>query len=383
MVLDRLREHSDNLSAEIVVTSTLPGISGHLHHARQNLTSTAAKRTLCKALEEQAAGPPWSQLVEQACVLTLRKHREGEPIELVGSLRRQEGRHPYLCFPLLIKGEVNLIYGPGGSSKSYLATLLALLVQAGHTHAGMQAAPGQVLYLDYETSLEEINDRASLLQAGIGLEDQSFFYRRCSQPVADDIEWIQRKVIDAGIDLVIVDSVRAALGAGGQGDASDSAIRYLTALRSLRVTSLSIDHVPKSDLAEGPYGSVFKFNYARNIWELKKHADPGSNKIVVGLYHRKLNNGGLLKPFGLTWTFESEQVCVTRTDLAEVPALSATVSIHDRLVAELRHGPQTSSDLALMVNAKSDTVSSLLSRGKKEFVLLSENRWGLRSDKGD
>ena len=378
MTLDRLREHGDNLSAEIVVRSSQPGISPHLHHARQNLTSTAAKRTLIKVLNEQASGLPWVQLVEQACVLTLRKHREGEPIELIGSLKRR-GPAPWLLSPLLVEGEVNLIYGPGGSSKSYLAVLAALLVSAGHKHSGLDARQGDVLYLDYETSQDEINDRASLLQAGIGIQDVSFFYRRCAQSVADDIEWIQRKVVDGHIALVIVDSVRAALGAGGIGDASDSAIRYLTALRSLRVTSLSIDHVAKGDLAEGPYGSIYKFNYARNVWELKKQTTPGSNEMVVGLYHRKMNNGQLLKPLGLKWTFHTDKVCVESMDPKADPVLAKGVYLEERAYAELKHGDLTTTALAGLLNCNKDSLRVILNRHSELFTRPTEKTWGILS----
>ena len=55
--------------------------------------------------------------------------------------------------PFLEEGEPTLLFGPGGSGKSYLAMTMAYLVASGNQHLGLEPAKGGVLYCDYEATL--------------------------------------------------------------------------------------------------------------------------------------------------------------------------------------------------------------------------------------
>ena len=130
--IDRLQEHRSELTGEITVRTSLPGVLPHLHQARFNLTSTTARRTLAKALTERVP-LAWDDLLEQACVLVLTLYRAGEPVMEVGNQER-ETAPPWLLHPLLRRGQPTLLYGPGKTGKSYIAALCGLLV---HRHATM------------------------------------------------------------------------------------------------------------------------------------------------------------------------------------------------------------------------------------------------------
>jgi len=112
--IDRLHENSSNsVVGEIVVKTLLPGVASHLHQAQLNLTSTSARRTLAKHLEERLPELDWRAIIEQACVLVLRAYREGEPVvELHDAPKREGPRHR--VGPILIEGHPNLIFGAGG-----------------------------------------------------------------------------------------------------------------------------------------------------------------------------------------------------------------------------------------------------------------------------
>ena len=124
--IDRLRNERENLTGEIAVKTTNPGVAQHLHQARFNLTSTTARKTLAKALQERL-DLAWDDMIEQACVMVLTKHREGEPVIRVGNLPPREALK-YRVAPILLNNQPSLVYGPGGTGKSYFALYLAVLV---------------------------------------------------------------------------------------------------------------------------------------------------------------------------------------------------------------------------------------------------------------
>ena len=271
--VDRLHENSgSSLTGEILVKSLLPGMPSHLHQARLNLTSTAARRTLAKHLEERNPEAIWADIVEQACVLVLQSYREGEPVLTVNDIAPRQGSR-FRLDPFVLEGHPNMIFGAGGVGKSLLAVYFAVLVSAGHHRNGLSPMPGNVLYLDYETSPEELRERVAAIEAGLGEPGFSnIFYRFSHQPIANDIEQIQRIVSDKQIEFVVIDSMGPACGADP--NSPEAVIAYFTALRSLRIASLTIDHVAKNANTPTPYGSVYKTNLCRSVYAGRPDATP-------------------------------------------------------------------------------------------------------------
>ena len=132
------------------------------------------------------------------------------------------------------------------------------------------------------------------------------YYRFCSLPLADEIDEIQTIVAEHDIDVIVVDSMGAASGSGSEESAWHAvALRYFRALRSLRKTSLSIHHINKEGTL---FGSVYNFNYARNLWEAKKAQAEGENTMAIGLFHRKANSSALMKPLGIAANFTRSMI---------------------------------------------------------------------------
>lgn len=379
--VDRIREDSRHMvTAEITVKSAAPGTAAHLHGpARLNLTSTASRRTLAKTLAERANNVDWYAVIEQTCVLVLEDLRVGEPVVDLSTYVPTE-RAEYRLEPLLVEGQANLIYGPGGVGKSYLAAFLALLIDIPWSAAGFTPEPGKVLYLDYEAGTDELHERLEALRKGLGVEIPcQVLYRFCHQPVANDVSEIQRLVVEHNIALVIVDSVGLACGAmeGGEGFTA-AALAYFRALRSLRITSLSIDHVSKD---KALFGSVFKVNLSRSVWEIKKAQEPDEASFHLGLFHRKVNKGKLLRPLGLCFAFnEDGSVVVKREDVRDVPGLASDVRLKDRIAGELRRGAMTVSEIASELGVREETIRVTLNRGaNKTFTKVGE-QWGLLTE---
>lgn len=376
--IDRLRNHSDSLSGEITVMTRRPGYVPHLHQARLNLTSTSARRTLAKHLQEIQPDPDlnWGAIVEDACIMTLEQHRLGEPVVELHDVKPRTGPQHRLA-PLLLEGHPNYLYGDGATGKSWLAAFCAVLVSSGFHHCGLDPLPGRALYLDYEMSAEEMRERILAIEAGLGEADCSqIHYRFCVAPLADDIETIQAIVAEQEIDLVIVDSAGPALG-GEKGDPKDPVIEYFRALRSLRCSTLTVDHVTKSEGGRKlPYGSIYKFNLARNVFEMRKSQETGEDNLTAGVYHRKSNFGPLLRPMGFKLAFSGDAVYFTTANVRDVPALAEGMSARDRLLAFLlSEGPATVADMAAALEMTATMVRARLNDGRgKCFTQVDDAR---------
>jgi len=382
--VDRIRNHSDSVTGEITVKTLLPGHNIHVHQARVNLTSTSARRGVAKHCEERVpdSALDWQKIIEEMAVTVLLKVREGEPVVSLHDVGPREGPR-YRLAPVLLEGHPNYLFGDGGTGKSFLAAFFGVLVSSGTQHCGLTTMPGRVLYLDYETSAEEMHERIAAIEEGLGDPGCSrILYRFCVQPLASDIEEIQKVVAENEIEFVIVDSAGPALG-GEKGDPKDPVIEYFRALRSLRICSLTTDHITKGEGGRKlPYGSIYKFNLARNVFELRKAQEAGEDEMYVGLYHRKANFGRLLSPIGFRLSLKEaadgtlSSVTFTTAKVRDVPALAEGMGARQRILDwVLSEGSQTVKDISEGLGIATNLVRARLSEGRgKHFIQVTEGK---------
>ncbi len=336
-------------SAELTVASTNTELPGHLHQARVNLTSSQGKNGFAKALNARDDTIDWASVVEAVCLKTLEMHRQGEPVVEVGRAPLRATATHRLA-PILVEGQPTVIFGEGGSFKSYIATMMGILVKSGSTLLGLCPLKGNVLYLDWETSSEELNERVRALCVGLGLDAIGLDYRYCCAPIADDLSAIQEIVADREVGLVIVDSLGAACG--GDPNSAEVAVRMFAAIRSLHVSTLLIDHVSKNSEKPTPFGSVYKVNYGRSVWEIKRVQNLRERAIRVALYHRKVNNGPLLAPVGFAIEFHNsergqvQEVHIGRLSVDQDTDLSTGLPQRERIIGFLRAGKASPQEIA-------------------------------------
>jgi len=399
-VVDRVRDKNDSTSAEITVYSTEDTDPSFLHRTRMNLLSTTAKKQLSSQLETRVKQDDWGGLVEMVCHLSIEKHRQGEPVEAIGEPPTEPAEKDWLVYPLIQKGEANIIFGKGSDGKTYLACLLALLVQSGQDYAHFKLPNGgtQVMYLDFETERARIGRRLWWIANGLNsdknivitVDPSKIKYRRCTQAIYNDVENIQKEILHHNIGLAIIDSVGFACG--GEPEKAEVVLRYFTALRTLGITTLSIDHVSKGgENGATPFGSVYKTNCARNSWEIRKHQEHGDDWFVMGMYNKKENDGPLMPPLAMKLNFYTHDtngsvphVLMHKDDIRDTPELMANQPQHAQIAAVLRkhHGLMHPDDIAEAISTEEKKVTaqnirSTLSKHKDKFYAGMDGKYGI------
>ncbi len=335
--VSRIREDSRyNVAADVtirLVNSDRP----HIHEARMQISGTGSRRTVAKHCADTVNSLPWPGIIEDMCVLVIRQHRTGDLPVMVSDIEAPPELR-YQIYPLLLQQQPTLVHGDGGSGKTTLAEFLCVLMDIGVDGCGLTINPARTLYLDWEADEVDFKQRILAIQKGLDVASKpDIWYRFCMQPLAGDIEAIQKIVAENAIDMVVVDSVGVACG--GDLNDSQSIMAYFDALRTLKVTTLSIDHNNK----EGKlYGNVYKTNRARLVWEVKKTQEPGESKLTIGVFDRKRNRGMLQKPLGFQLDFTDEAVAFSRV---EVEDLMQDMSPKRQIEDMLRQGGMSIKDM--------------------------------------
>jgi hypothetical protein len=110
---------------------------------RINLALDLSKTYLDKAIA-------WDGYIETAALDAIRQYRAGEPAILIRDIEVEaKAKAAYRLHPIIPECQLTIAYGMGGSGKSVLACLLAVMIQDGIPLGHLTPVPGNVLYLDY------------------------------------------------------------------------------------------------------------------------------------------------------------------------------------------------------------------------------------------
>lgn len=308
----RIKRGKEAITGEVAVKTALDGVktvNGIMHVSRINLIAAATRNSLAKYLSTRSNGwdLDWADALEHLAQFVMMAETEGEEIGEVGHDPITPFSEQFLMKPLIPKDRASTWFGTGMSGKSLLALAAAISVAAGREviPGCGPSVKGPVLYLDWETTKQVINDRVQMLCAGHGFRPpKGIMYRRCVRALADDVEALSEVVKAHDVKLIVVDSAAYAMGTQGEyGDANESVLRMHEALRLMGSTALIIDHVNKQDSKEKPgtarpYGSAYKTWAARMAWEVRK--GPSDDGLLrTAMYHAKSNDSPQLDPIGL------------------------------------------------------------------------------------
>lgn len=382
--LSRLRRSRDGLQGEIVVSAAVvPRLNGRLHEAMFNVSSTVARDRLTKLLNDRSRPEtlPWDSIIEEFCSRVLEAERQGAPVVSVGNGNSGFTRDLMLVDPLMPAGKTTIVFAQGGTGKSYLALLVSVAIRHGIDVLGWSTKQtGQVLYLDWEADADEVDMRIRRVAQGLGVNAPEILYRPMTRTLDDVADQIARVVEAQRVALVVVDSVQMASGASREhADAAESAIRLFSAFRTIGTTVLAIDHVTGED-ARGeravhkPYGSIFKVNLARSVWELRGTTDDKGDSHLA-LYHRKVNAGRLHEAMGFKVEHTADATTFTPEEVDD-PSLVQGLSQSARIERLLRDGPMSVREIAHELGTSEGSARVVLNRGVGTlFVKEPDGTW--------
>lgn len=368
-VLDRLRRQHEQLVGELRVESVAPAartVCGRLvSFGELNLSSTQARSTRARLLAQRAPikGFDWIGALERLAFAVAEAERDGEPAADLRTFPLPEAEPYYEVLGITLpKHHPTIIFGDGGSLKSYLALYIA----------GVLAQEGVAVgYLDYE--LDGSSHRGRLRRL-FGDQEPAITYLRCDRPLVHDVDRVRRIISGQRLLFLVIDSVGYACD--GPPEEAGTAMTYFGAVRRLGVGTLHIAHVSKQLGADQrPFGSVYWHNSARCTWYCRANEDQGEQSSTrdLLLINRKNNLGPLRPPVGLTVTFAADRTYIRTGQPADVPEFVPQLSVTHRIVHVLRGGAltvtQIAAELDLPVNTVSKTINRWLRRGKIFTVL--------------
>jgi len=301
MVVRKISDKSSTgLTGEVLI-EYLPhkiidtNLGHHLMIRKINLTSQQSLNTIIRALREMTddyfPDIDWPKIMEQL-VVNVSKYKGGNMESVLIGNTPVINEEKHYIFPFIRKNAINIIYGAGGSGKSYLSVLFGLLVQSGKSYAGLAPDQGNVLYIDWESDPEDLNERLRAVKKGLvevhpDIADIEFLYYRAKDKFVNEEDTIADMIVENNIGLIIIDSFGGALA--GEINDSEASMQLANCLRSLGVSILGIDHVSKSN-SNSPIGTVYKVNLARNLWSVTSKVDEVNNEMEVVLKHTKTNS---------------------------------------------------------------------------------------------
>jgi len=365
------------LGAEITISTTRPPRPGLLHSARFNIMSTVARATLARSLVQRDPDLDWPAVLEGLCFLTRDRYREGEPSLDLRSFERVVTSRLFVA-PFVERGGPTVLAAHGGSAKTRSACAIAVTAASGiPIIAELHGEPGPVLFLDYETDAETLDEIVTAICAGAGItEKPAIHYRRMTASLYESAATIRREVMRTGAVLAVVDSLGPARG--GDPNDAETTIRTFNAARSLTVPTLFTDHVNAADAASGdakkPFGSTYTWNLARSVWMMERAQTEDENAITVAFVNKKRNNGKMLSRFGYKIAFDNGPddsvlgITFTKADLSTIPGFAERLPVRSRIVALLRTRSLLKiHEIAEELGIPADTVKKTVERNTKVF----------------
>lgn len=353
--------------------------------SRINCLSNSSKESYARQLT-LAFGKEikWVLILSKICSTFVTVFRDSLTNEAITCNEIEAKDTLFLLSPFLEEGSPNIIFGKGGSGKTFLAMRMAMSVVCGASFLGENPTkPTAVLFLDYESTASTFSSRVDQMMAfcvGFEKTDKAglVYLNSKGMPLHEIKETLLKIIEKYNIGLLIVDS--AALACGGSPEDAQSAIRYFNTLNSLGITTLTIAHETKAENHAYVFGSVFFHNSARNIWNVKTDREQEENCIHAGLIHRKSNNDRVRSPFGACITFHESGIEIVQENPLHI---ENERGIKPRILEVLKLGSKSVEELTDELGVEAKDIRSRLSEMKKEGKVSNPLRGVWERNKGN
>lgn len=370
--IDKVRaEKGGDFQASVYIARTSLGRERRLiGPTRGTIAGPNGRAALAKQLvaADPRLQPVALTVIEISCVYAIEAANAGEPAIRLKDAPKPEAAD-FLIDPVLYDRNPTIIFGDGGSGKSYVAMALGAGLAKGKTYVeGMEVNRKCVVgYLDWEMSSWEHRGRFESITGPDMPED--LIYIQCVAPLPEDVDRLRKYAREYGINYWIVDSVAPACG--GEPESAQVAAAYFNALRALGGASLSIAHISKmgSNQDQKPFGSTFWHNLARLTWFAKATQLPEG--ISVALYNRKNNLGKLIAPLAIDLDFTDPVIGLRRGQPVDKEEKQLSeVDVYKLAVEHVeKFGPVRAFEIAQGLDLPLTAVTLALRRGLDTGVL--------------
>ena len=374
IVAENIKKTGNGITCKLNISSTE---QGHMYMGRLNLHSASQKQQFVRDLKGRAEYD-WQGIVNH--IAKLIEDSVDAPEEIVDLAKVKEKKEdPFVVYPFMRENNPVILYGDGGEGKSTFAIGVGLSIATGKNFIPTFEVnhTGNVMYLDWEQEAEDVADVMKKMCSGLGVEipSEKFLYRRMVGSLADHVEAVHRDIIANNVKMIIIDSLVAS--SGGDVNDSETARILFNSVRGFKVSAIIITHISKADEGK-PFGSIFFWNYARNVWMLAKSQDTGVHSSVIGLFHRKSNRNMLTQPVGLEVEFSDSEIKYIEADFQEEPDLSVKTTIADQIEGLLKRSNEgmTVRDIAEELEKTEGQIRKELARKSKGRDVRFENKHG-------
>jgi hypothetical protein len=333
-VFSDLEKSGRELHAEMEVQSLLPATPKEPYIQRLNLLSMSARDACRREIEHVLGKGPesqWTALLSRAI-----SKAQDAFLSVDRSVRSSEIEAPdelqFVIPDIAVDDGFSILFGAGSGGKTFLLMKAALAVSRGELFLGRQCQQRNVLYIDCETGQKTYGYRLKRICAGQGLTQAAardiYYWWAQGIPLEDQVDAIKRCCEENQIGFICLDHIAAACS----GDASEQAIasRFARAVGKIGLPMLALAHITSADVrnpesVQKPFGSIFWENGSRRTIFVFRQQEEESPVADLGLYPRKVNDGGKPAAFGATLAFDdpSGPITIDPTPLRGNAALNA------------------------------------------------------------
>jgi hypothetical protein len=198
----------------------------------------------------------------------------------------------FLVDSFIYEGTITILFGDGGSKKTFLTQALGMAVAGGVDFAGLKTHQCPVLFIEEQMNEDFTRNRIRWASKGLGLSGSVPFYVTICPGLhlMDAAEGIllENEIKTLGAKLVLIDSFSDVMGGGDENDSGDVSRLFLTLRTVSKATGCAFVIIHHANKQNGFRGSSDIKNKADYMWRVA--SQDGSDIVSITPEKRREGN---------------------------------------------------------------------------------------------